>query len=196
MFWGHELDLIIKINVVVGVLFAAILGGIRVFTRAYEFSKKINSALSLIETELRPNGGSSIKDIINKIHKRQIKLEESQRTVLNTMSLGIWEFDVEGNVIWANQALLKIMGASFDDTKGFGWLNSLCLMFRDGIQDDWALALKQQRIFKAEYCFVSPEGVHRPVDVEIDPLKGATGEVVGYLGVVYPKNKPCKWEHL
>lgn len=66
--------------------------------------------INAITAELRPNGGSSLRDSINRIEQcqkeistRQLISDQRQRAILSDMNFGVLETDASGNCIWANR---------------------------------------------------------------------------------------------
>ena len=63
-----------------------------------------------IKKEITPNGGSSIKDTIDRIERRQLVIDERSKAVFYGKEKPIFEVDNEGNIQWANKQFHKSMG--------------------------------------------------------------------------------------
>jgi len=76
--------------------------------------------ISHIKNELMTNGGSSIKDAINRIEKRQIMIDKRSKAVFYKVDSPIFEVDENGNLLWANKKFNDIRGNK--NLKGIDWV--------------------------------------------------------------------------
>ena len=76
--------------------------------------------ISHIKSELMTNGGSSIKDAINRIEKRQIMIDKRSKAVFYKVESPIFEVDEKGNLLWANKLFHDNMGTK--NLKGLDWV--------------------------------------------------------------------------
>src|SRR5437868_3178306 len=58
-----------------------------------------------ISAQLQNNGGSSIKDALDRIEVRQNIFEQRQRVQFSQSSYGVLELDSEGRAVWVNRQL-------------------------------------------------------------------------------------------
>ena len=61
-----------------------------------------------IKGELTTNGGSSIKDTVNRIDRRQIMIDKRSKAVFYNLEEAILEVDERGNILWANESFHRI----------------------------------------------------------------------------------------
>jgi PAS domain S-box-containing protein len=61
-----------------------------------------------IKSELTTNGGSSIKDTVNRIDRRQIMIDKRSKAIFYNIKNAILEVDQDGNILWANEAFHNI----------------------------------------------------------------------------------------
>lgn len=74
-----------------------------------------------IKKEITTNGGSSIKDAINRIEKRQLIIDERTRAMFYGKDKPIFEIDNVGNIQWGNKAFHKLMGHK--NLSGLDWVS-------------------------------------------------------------------------
>lgn len=83
----------------------------------------ISNRLQAISDQLSPNGGSSLRDAINRIEHRQIQTEQRERAFLHMHSDMMFELNHNLQLVWANHTLLKALQVDSDAISGGGWHN-------------------------------------------------------------------------
>lgn len=81
----------------------------------------IVESIKQIKGELMTNGGSSIKDAINRIERRQIMIDKRSKAVFYNVEDPMFEVDENGNVLWANRLFHELMGTK--NLKGLDWVS-------------------------------------------------------------------------
>tara|TARA_R110000868_G_scaffold2592_1_gene18649 strand:- start:378 stop:632 length:255 start_codon:yes stop_codon:yes gene_type:complete len=66
--------------VLIGAAVAVILGGLRGAYKATKFFQRLEATVTFVERELKPNGGGSMRDAIDKLVHRTDTLEAVLRT--------------------------------------------------------------------------------------------------------------------
>lgn len=139
---------------------------------------QINSSLDSLNTrvddilsELKPNGGSSIKDAVTRIEIRQLFAGERQRALMQADTRGIFEADINGHLIWANKSFMQMLGAnSLQEVRGNGWHT-----FAD--VPGWDEAVEEERSIRTT---IHVEGKEYSLHTYV--LRG--DEPIGFLGYV------------
>lgn len=142
--------------------------------------------LDYVVSELLPNGGSSIRDSLNRIESRQVLQDQRQRAILSDMSVGVFETDEFGQCIWVNRKYLRMTGRTLAEVSGSGWANILADEDRVRVVAGWTAAINEQREFEMEYRIVSPDGKKTKVRVQSYKMHDAGGAPLGYLGIMTP----------
>ena len=143
-----------------------------------------------IVKELKPNGGSSIKDAVVRLDKAVAQLvtnteiiSSKQWALVATQPSPVFETDNEGRCIRANTSYMNLAERDFEQLKGYGWENFLHSEDRELVSDEWQEAVRKRRAFDLRYrvvgavtkktfivqCFASPYFDHN-------------GKVLGWLG--------------
>jgi len=67
-------------------------------------------SINVIESELTPNSGTSIKDAIQRIEKHQLIIDQRSKAIFFSHDTPIFEVDSNGNIMWANEKFHEVMG--------------------------------------------------------------------------------------
>lgn len=179
------------------VTLAAVLGAIGVIWKAiinpvWGSYKKLTSIYNTLEThlpfivnisnEFKPNGGSSIKDILTRIDKNTQGSISRLWTLLENSPYGYFETDVNGKCIKVNRRWLKLADLNSDQYKDYGWLNGIKSIDRDRVFREWEECIEQKREFSSIYTMSS--GIR--VKGEAYPIKADAGDILGWIGFVEP----------
>lgn len=154
---------------------------------------KINAALSPIEDStktLKPNGGSSLADIIPKIYERLCRVDASLSYLANWKSAWmeiasqpIFLTDAAGNCTWVNMAYKKLCGASFEELQGSNWNRVIYPEDLTKVSEEWTRAVKNQSFFDLTYRFVNIQtNTYSIVHCKAKPLY-KDGVLSNYIGV-------------
>lgn len=146
-----------------------------------------------IKEEFRPNGGSTLRDAINRIETRLLLEEHARRATSMILDVGIFETDGSGSCKWINRKFSELSGLSQSEAEGFGWINSIHFDDRERVVDEWMDAIKQQRAFNSYFKFVSnnpfspnDESITTKILVYAVPAVFG-GKLFGYIGIVTPE---------
>jgi PAS domain S-box-containing protein len=149
--------------------------------------------LNRIEAELHPNGGNSIRDVLNAIAIRQYEFDAFLRAQLNIHSVAIVRTDISGKLTQVNRAYQAFTGLSPEEALGDGWINAIADEDRGRVIKLWETAVSGGREFHETVIFernnIKTEAmcnVYRELDSQ--------GHLRGYLGVILPEqDAPCKY---
>jgi PAS domain S-box-containing protein len=141
--------------------------------------------LEEILKEFKPNDGSSLRDVIDKISERQHGFEAFLTAQLNTIEAAIFRTDANGKVTYINRHHQRLTGFSFNEVEGDGWINVIHPAERKRVFDSWQRAVVAEREFSEDIKYITADGeneymVHVNVYRELD----SNNVLRGYLGVV------------
>lgn len=88
----------------------------------YTLSSRLKK-LDDIHAQLMPNGGSSIKDTVDRIERKLAFNSEWIRAADRDSGRIVVHLDADGNVEWANRSFLDLFHAELSDVIGQGWLS-------------------------------------------------------------------------
>ncbi len=160
-------------NAVVGALFRPIMAGARAETLA-----------QAILVELKTNGGSSLKDAINRIEERQVRMDGRINLMLTPEdAVAAFEADHQGLCIWISPAHAKLTGRPLDEVKGRGWLSFVHADDADHVRDGWLSAVAGGWPFSMRFRLVRRDGAVVLVHSTANPLMAGL-RTVGWSGLI------------
>lgn len=136
-----------------------------------------------IEKELKPNGGDSLRDIVDGLRSSQMFQDRSYEAMLDLHDEPYFKSDRFGLCVWVNRAYLRLIGKSTEETRGNGWINAIHPDDRSKVFAEWRAAIDQNRNFEMEYRVLSPGG---PIIVRADAkaLRDPKGNLIGFIGSI------------
>lgn len=145
----------------------------RVFKYCRKFldeQRQIKDHLKVIKQEVTPNGGGSMKDIINnlkstvdRIETRQKILDQRSKATLHHTSHPLFETDKEGRLTWHNEAL-KNETLENGSLEGYDWFSIVDEHYREEFITEIKSCLRM--------C--------RKIDIETVSVNGCTIRFVGF----------------
>lgn len=150
------------------------------------FTKTVKSIdkIDYIYSELRENGGHSIKDSVRRIEQKLVVNDERQRAFMRDYKYGILEMDQNGLVKWANRTIILKTGRPLVDLMGNGWLGFVQETDRLRISSEWDVARAQSRETNVDFNFLISDGTIIPVHMIVHLMYDAHGMVIGFLGLM------------
>lgn len=180
--------------------FVVLVTNVKYMFNAKASQLEITHRLDDIMSQLVPNGGSSIKDSLDRIEDKQHFLGSFIKTQLNTHSKALFEADDLGRCQWVNRTHSRITGFSVAEVLGRGWVNVIAPECRTEFAMKWDRAVKNGSEFDEDIWYIKPDGKTRyQVHVHAYIITSRQGAPAGYLGevtVLGPKStEPVVCEH-
>ena len=123
-----------------------------------ELLLKCNENIDAILKELRPNGGSSLKDQLSRIENSVDLLDVKVAAVALATNVGYWKSDANGKAIEVGRSLCSILGRTDSEIKGSNWVTIMHPNDREIVKSEWDSAVEDGRDFEMVYRFVKPDG--------------------------------------
>lgn len=152
--------------------------------RAKARFEKTEKLVEAILVELKTNGGSSLKDAINRIEDRQV-FDSSLTHLLWSRADAPTAFmaDHEGLYTWISPALATLAGRPLDEVRGRGWLSFVHADDAEHVREAWTLAVAGGWPFSTRFRILRPDGnamrVHSTANAMI-----AGPRVIGWSGLI------------
>lgn len=143
----------------------------------------IQEKLDSLVAELRPNGGKSLRDLVEKINENTTYNREYVRASLDNDLQIIYETDANGEYLWVNQTYSRYTGKQTEDLLGYGWLNSVCTDCRSRVRNEWESSIEEHRDFNMEYDIIGYDNEKIRVLSIAKPIK-LSGTIKGYYGTI------------
>lgn len=192
--FGANLEEIKELVTILGTVFGALAtGGAAVWRWVWVPSSKIIKNIDAIHDlvqnhlpilikiseEFRPNGGSSMKDALNRVEKHQ-RLNHQRMKLMQTDKLQ-YEANEKGECIWVSPRLAELAG--MDDSKfiGNGWINAVEHDDRQEVWDEWQKAIIQKRDFSFEFRLAKN---NLKVKSYATVVKDSKNQTIGMIGEI------------
>lgn len=148
----------------------------------------LSEQVKFVVDELRPNGGASIRDSLNRIEIRQVLQEQRQKAILSDMSVGVFETDMQGEFVWVNRKYLRMTGRAPTEVKGSGWINTIADRDRERVKAEWDAAIAANREFESSFWLITPDDDRIEVSVRTYKYEQSDDpeHPLGFMGIVTP----------
>lgn len=153
-----------------GTIFLAVRKIIKWFKAFFDEQVRIGDHLKIIKQEVTPNGGGSMKDIINnlkctvdRIEIRQKILDQRSKATLHYSPNPLFETDKEGRLTWYNEAF-KTETLDLGSLDGHDWFS---------IVDE---KNREEFITEINSCL----RICRKIDIETISVNGCTVRFIGF----------------
>ena len=131
----------------------------------FENIESMTKQLVEISAELKPNGGSSMKDILVKTHSN-VKYILSERDAEFQLSKNaMFRNNGEGYCIAVNKMLTDLFGATEQQMLGLGWVNFIIESDRSRVKSEWENITDSGSEISTTYH------IHNPITDEVFPIK-------------------------
>jgi PAS domain S-box-containing protein len=152
----------------------------------------LSQSMGVIMRELLPNGGRSMRDVVNRIEESNIAQDLRMKALFSNHSDATVEFDWEGKLIWANRTYMRLVGRDLGDLAGYGWLNSIYYEDRERVKGEWDEAIDQGRDWETSFRRVRSDGDVIKVAIKATAMRNPAGKVVGFMATVVADKPPTQ----
>lgn len=144
--------------------------------------------IQVIAGEFRPNGGSTLRDAINRIETKVSLQQQTTTAIIKSFPIGTWISDEKGRCVDVNKNLCKITGRTETELKGDNWTN--WIFEKDDVIEEWQRCVTNDSNFDHEYHYVLSDRKKQKVHGVAQRLKNEKGDLVGFLGTLEPIGDP------
>jgi len=156
------------------------------FLAIFELHAKIDA----ITAQLSTNGGSSLRDAIIRIEKRQCREAEKTRLIIEGGEHACFEFDENGKCIYVNQPYMQLIDRIDEkEVLGMNWRHLIYEDDREAVLESWDRAIKEARIFEEHFSYQDRKGNRIPVLCKAYPMYDYNQKVVGWFGISKKEDK-------
>jgi PAS domain S-box-containing protein len=126
------------------------------------------------------------RDITDR-RKAEEALRESERlfhTLYDSVPIGIFRMDADGNNIYCSPGWEKITGMSASEGMGVGWVRGIHPDDLEEHRKVWDEAVSAGHIYSHEHRRLAPQGKTIWVRTLANPVKSLDGKISGYVGTM------------
>lgn len=117
----------------------------------------------------------------------EVALRQSERRLaglIRQAPVGVFETDVRGRLIFANEWMQRQTGRTLERLSGVGWIDSIVREDREAFLDVWNEALAHKHEVDRELRILNARGKSQWMSARIRPMSDASNRFSGYLGVL------------
>ena len=117
----------------------------------------------------------------------EVALRQSERRLaglIRQAPVGVFETDVRGGLVFANERMQRQTGRTLERLSGEGWIDSILREDREAFLAVWNDALANKREVDCEMRVLNARGKSQWVSCRIRPMTDAANRFSGYLGVL------------
>lgn len=149
----------------------------------HENIKNISKKLDEVMEQFRPNGGSSIKDSLNRIELKQASNENITNFLINSLSVPMFKTDSLGLFTWVSKTYLDIASRDLEELIDWGWLSCIHEEDVDRVRTRWKHSIEEKRIYEDKYRIVTPQGGIILVQAKAAPTF-FNNKIAGWVGAL------------
>lgn len=140
-----------------------------------------------IKAQLFNNGGSSLRDAVDRIHSRLCTIEAREKALIQEHDLAVFIADEDGKTTWVNRTYCRLFGVSEEEATGYGWKNHIHPSEREHYTSDWLSAVRDRREFvRIVRCVAALDGAELVFKVRAYPMDSPGSTQRGYTGFLEP----------
>lgn len=140
-----------------------------------------------IYKEVRPNGGGSLKDIVNSIREQVAVNQKVTRLGLNEQEISYYECDAYGAITYGSASLYNLIGRHEEEVSGSNWLSFVHPADRELLLVEWESSVEMVRNFEHK-CRVLNGVSKKYVSVVIKKMPINVGsKMIGFFGTMKPE---------
>ena len=153
---------------------------LKLHAHAMSMLPELVESVDEIHKQLQTNGGTSMRDAINRIEDRQLLNLQMIQAVYGH---GYFRSNKDGSIIECSRSLSKTFGRSEVELLGNMWLTWIADKDRDRVWQEWSAAVSQQRDLEDIFTIKGFQGKEVEVRLAAQKLTGRDGGYLGHLGV-------------
>ena len=162
-------------------------GGWRKLRQVVGFATDMQSKLdtiAMLSQELRPNGGTSLKDAVTRIESNMATMQAKMQVMFRHSDVNAFEANILGEWTCVTGDFADRVGFEDEQLLGFGWMNAIHPEDQDRVYREWIKAIEQNRDWLCTFATR-----HAETGLSIEHRVRAhrvlrNGELCGYLGIL------------
>lgn len=128
--------------------------------------------------EFKPNGGSSIRDSLNRLEIGLAVNRQTSLTLASVVGVAYFQADKTGAYIYVSRDWQRLAGMFSEDALGCGWVESVHVDDRGKVTHAWSSAVNNASQVRIACRLVNDTQVH----ITATPIKSPGGALEGFVG--------------
>lgn len=145
--------------------------------------------IKAIHSVLKPNGGTSIPDGINRIEKRQQYIQKAiqelrfgQQNTLDILDVASCRTDQHGKITFVSSSLCELVGCIPSEMRGNNWIGRVVAEQRERTLKAWQMSVELVTDFDEVVTFKKNDGWHQKVRVFVIHNQDDDGMLISSAG--------------
>ncbi len=140
--------------------------------------------IDAIYLQMYANGGSTLRDAVNRIEAGQIMLEATQTAYFLDSMHGVFKTDPQGLITTVNRTLCRWLGRSEHELLGNGWLTCIAENDVHRFTEAWEYAMELGIEFNLTFDLRHADNRTFKIIGKTTPIKAPDGRLLGHLGTI------------
>lgn len=145
-------------------------------------ASQVLAKLDEIIAQFNNNGGSSLRDAIDRVEMRLLMNEQRHKALLLETPNGVWEADEQGARTWVNRTCCQILRRTSEELLGLGWQDFVAQDDLERVRTEWNNAVNNRKAFHCHFKYTLPDNSTIKVFVKAHPLIDNKGVLRGWIG--------------
>lgn len=141
----------------------------------------LESLVNEVRAEVKPNGGTSLRDAVQRIEVRQVLAEQRHLAIMTDMPQGIMEANEVGEVVWVNRQIVREVGRVPEELTGLGWINMIAQEYREEVREAWLKAIEEEREFHRVITVETPNGITKQLQMNTVRMYDDSDTTLGWV---------------
>lgn len=138
-----------------------------------------------LHEQFKPNGGSSLRDAIDRIEKNLHVIDARQISLFDMSLAGVFITDEKGHCIYVSPSWCELTGLLPMQSMGDGWTAGVGEVDRERVFLEWHRATERAAIFESKYITNTGKRVVSRASAMYHPQ---TKKAIGFIGKVWEEN--------
>jgi PAS domain-containing protein len=139
--------------------------------------------LKKVASEFKPNGGKSLKDILNRLDNSLNHTEQKIRLISSCLGVAYFETDNKGQYTFVSKKWIEITDFNYDQAVGDGWLGIVHKEMRKEAREEWLSCMEQKREFHFNTTLSNNE--NKDISIVAWPIKNIDGSIEKFFGILF-----------
>jgi PAS domain S-box-containing protein len=149
------------------------------------FLRFIHVKLKKLLEQTTTNGGSSLRDQMNRIETYVQDLSLLVEAGHHLSPKPIFRTDSQGNFTWVNTAFTRLVGMGLDELRGLGWISAIDPADVQRVTVEWDIAVRDRRKFESVMQIMNSLSQQtKKVKIKAHPILKKDA-LLGYLGTIF-----------
>lgn len=137
-----------------------------------------------ISENLKPNGGSSICDKIDRIERSILFTDARSRSLVHSLNIGEFIADKNGRYVAVNSILCSRLRTGEEQFLGSNWINLIHPEDQERVYENWQQTIKEKKDFVISFKYLTYDNKIIPVNVVATYLEN-NHTIIGWIGIVH-----------